>query len=439
MEKEILLPKISDNIETVIVTEILVSVGDTVDEEDSLVTVESEKASLEVPTEFAGTVKQILVKEGDEVRIGAPIIILTVAGDAGNEAPEQPAAKPEPAAVPEPETAETAAPEATEEKVASSPEATARSAADPDGDLHTTDKTIPVSPLARKVARELGVNLKALSESTDRPRITVDDVKAYAGSDTPATSPLSAPAMPAGEAIPVPDFSQWGRVTREKISSIRRITAKNTSFSWQTMPHVTQFDQADITELEAFRKAYNAKHKTGLTVTAILLKMMGVALQQFPKFNSSLDAAAGELVYKHYYHIGVAADTKDGLLMPVVQNVETKGILELSMELSDLAEKARNRKLLPEQMTGQTFVISNLGGIGGTAFTPVVFPNNCAILGVSRAAMQPVYNNGSGAFEPRLMAPLCVSYDHRVIDGAEAARFLRWVCEGLEQPIRLLF
>lgn len=439
MDKEIVLPKISDNIELVTVTEILVSVGDVVEEEDSLITVESEKASLEVPTEFAGTIKKILVEEGDEVRIGAPIILIEVGGEADAETTEA-APVPEAEAKEAPEAGEKPKAEEESKAPAAAPEPEPEPAPAETGDLHTTDKTIPVSPLARKVAREMGVNLKALTESVDKARITVDDVKAYAGSGaSTAASALSAPSIPDGEAIPVPDFSQWGPVKREKMSSIRRITAKNTSYSWRTMPHVTQFDEADITELEAFRKAFNAKNNAGVTITSILLKMMGIALRQFPKFNSSLDAGTEELVFKHYYHIGVAADTKDGLLMPVVRDVDSKGILELSEELSEMAEKARDRKLTPDQMTGQTFVISNLGGIGGTNFTPVVFPNNCSILGVSRASMQPVYNKSAGEFEARLIAPLCLSYDHRVIDGAEAARFMRWVCEGLEQPIRLLF
>ena len=298
----------------------------------------------------------------------------------------------------------------------------------------TTDKNIPVSPLARKIAREMGVNLQNLSQASNGSRITVDDVKKYASSQEAVI--VNAQNI---EVIPVPDFTKWGSIRREKLSSIRKITAKNTTYSWQTMPHVTHFEQADITQLEAFRKKYNAKHKTGLTITSILLKMMGMGLKKFPKFNSSLDANRNEIVYKDYYHIGVAADTKDGLLMPVIKDVNQKGILEMSEELSEMAEKARNRKLLPVEMQGQTFVISNLGGIGGVGFTPVVFPNNCSILGVSRASIQPVYDKQANSFNPRLMAPICLSYDHRVIDGAEAARFMRWLCEGLEQPIQLLF
>jgi pyruvate dehydrogenase E2 component (dihydrolipoamide acetyltransferase) len=294
----------------------------------------------------------------------------------------------------------------------------------------TTDKSIPVSPLARKIAREMGVNLQTLAQTTEGTRISVEDVKQFA---TQSKSVVS------DNFIPIPDFNQWGNIRRENLSSIRKITAKNTTYAWQTMPHVTQYDEADITEIEAFRKNFNTKNKAGITITSILLKMMGVALQKFPKFNSSLDSANNQLIYKEYYHIGVAADTKDGLLMPVIQNVDQKGIVALSDELSEMAEKARNRKLHPDEMQGQTFVISNLGGIGGVGFTPIVFPNNCAILGVSKASIKPIFDSETNTFVPKLIAPLSLSYDHRVIDGAEAARFMRWICQGLEQPIQILF
>ncbi|MEZ5007530.1 MAG: 2-oxo acid dehydrogenase subunit E2 [Chitinophagales bacterium] len=434
MEKRIVLPKISDNINVVTVTEILVEVGDKVEAEDSLITVESEKASLEVPTEFEGVIKEILVKEGDDVKIGATIVILET---------DEEEAKKEQSDVPKEKKAEEVAPkeeeieqqqdsdEEDQKQETKKEEQPKETVAEDSGD--TTDKNVPVSPLARKVAREMGVNLQALVKTSDGGRITVDDVKEFAKT----SSTENAPSLVAQ--IPIPDFSQWGNVRREKLSSINKITAKNTSFSWQTMPHVTHFDNADITDLEAFRKKYNAKNKSGITITSILLKMMGIALKKFPKFNASLDANSNELIYKEYYHIGVAADTKDGLLMPVIQNVNQKGIAEMSDELGDLAEKARNRKLHPDQMQGQTFVISNLGGIGGIGFTPVVFPNNSCILGVSRASIQPVWDKDTNEFKPRLIAPLSLSYDHRVIDGADAARFMRWICEGLEQPIQLLF
>lgn len=427
MEKEILLPKISDNISSVTVTEILVEVGDTVEMEDSLITVESEKASLEVPTEFAGVVKNILVKVDDDVKIGAPIVIIDTDADSASAKQTD-----VPKEAPKQETNEEVV---VEEKMEAQPakvEQPTTQPIHPTGD--TADKNIPVSPLARMIAREMNVNLQALAAENVGSRITVSDVKNYIARSSGGIASNSNV-----EAIPVPDFSQWGEVNRKKLSSINKISAKNTAFSWATMPHVTHFDQADITDLEAFRKKYNAKNKSGITITSILLKMMGIALKKFPKFNASLDAANEELVYKNYYHIGVAADTKDGLLMPVIQNVNEKGIADLSDELGAMAEKARNRKLLPDQMQGQTFVISNLGGIGGIGFSPIVFPNNSAILGVSRASVQPIWDKATQDFKPRLICPLSLSYDHRVIDGADAARFMKFICQGLEQPIQLLF
>ncbi len=432
MQKEILLPRISDNIDVVTVTEILVEVGDKVEIEDSLITVESEKASLEVPSEFEGTIVEILVKEGDDVKIGAKIVLIeTDAKMAQMPQSDVPIVEVEKAKeVEKVEEVEEVEEEEEEKEVEGEElESTTVDVGD------TTDKTIPVSPLARKVAREMGVNLQSLAANSDGGRITVEDVKNYASSQVSTRSSTST-SLPQ---IPVPNFNQWGNTRREKVSSIGKITAKNTSFSWQTMPHVTHFDNADITAIEAFRKKYNAKNKAGITITSILLKMMGIALKKFPKFNASLDAGANEIVYKEYYHIGVAADTKDGLLMPVIQNVDQKGIAEMSDELGELAEKARNRKLLPDQMQGQTFVISNLGGIGGVGFTPIVFPNNSCILGVSRASIQPVWDKTTNEFKPRLIAPLSLSYDHRVIDGADAARFMRWICQGLEQPVQMLF
>ena len=426
MQKEILLPRISDNIDTVTVTEILVEIGDKVEVEGSLITVESEKASLEVPTEFEGIIKEILVKEGDDVKIGATIIIIET---------DEVIAQQEQSDIPKIEKVahDTSNDKNLEEEVKEE-KPVIEKAIETQGD--TTDKNIPISPLARKIAREMGVNLQALAATSHSARITVEDVKQYAKT---SKLPEVVSKSPSPIVIPVPNFDQYGAIKREKLSSIGKITAKNTSYSWQTMPHVTHFDNADITEIEAFRKKYNTKHKSGITITSILLKMMGIALKKFPKFNSSLDASNNELIYKSYYHIGVAADTKDGLLMPVIQHVDQKGIAALSEELSSMAEKARNRKLLPDQMQGQTFVISNLGGIGGVGFTPIVFPNNCAILGVSRASIQPIFDKESRAFKPRLIAPLSLSYDHRVIDGADAARFMRWICEGLEQPVQMMF
>jgi pyruvate dehydrogenase E2 component (dihydrolipoamide acetyltransferase) len=244
--------------------------------------------------------------------------------------------------------------------------------------------------------------------------------------------------MAGATGIELPDFSKWGETERKPMNKVRQITAKNTLQSWNSIPHVTQFDKADITNLEKFRNQYSAYvEKAGgkLTVTAILLKIAGFALQQFPRFNSSLDSQSNEIVYKKYIHIGVAVDTDRGLLVPVIRDVDKKSITTLAVELGEMAKKARNKKISPDEMEGGNFTISNLGGLGGTAFTPVVFPPQVAIMGVSRATTEPVF--ADGAFEPRQILPINISYDHRVIDGADGARFLRWVCEALENPFAL--
>ncbi len=260
-------------------------------------------------------------------------------------------------------------------------------------------------------------------------RISAEDIKSHS----------EKPAGPSAEGIKLPDFTQWGAVSEEAMSNIRKITSKNTQQAWQTIPHVTQFDEADMTNLENFRKNnQNKVEKDGgkLTVTAILLKISGFALQKFPRFNASLDARNQKIIYKHYINIGIAADTPQGLLVPVVRDVNQKSLTELSVELTELAGKAREKKIAPDEMQGGNFTISNLGGIGGTNFTPIILPPQVAILGVSRAKYQQVYVEGE--FQKRFIIPLSLSYDHRVIDGADGARFLRWICEVIEDPYALL-
>lgn len=261
-------------------------------------------------------------------------------------------------------------------------------------------------------------------------RVSAADVRqAVSGADR-------APAGTAVAAPPLPDFSRWGEVEREPMSGIRKATVRSMSTAWSTVPMVTHFDEADVTDLERFRKRYQKeadKQGVKLTPTAILLKVVGVALRRFPDFNASIDVAKLEVVRKQYVNVGVAVDTDAGLLVPVVRDVDSKGIIELARELGELAEKARSRKLSLEEMQGGNFSISNLGGIGGTNFTPIVNPPDVAILGVSRAAVKPVWDEG-GSFQPRTVMPLALTYDHRLIDGAAAARFLRWVCTALEEP-----
>jgi pyruvate dehydrogenase E2 component (dihydrolipoamide acetyltransferase) len=288
----------------------------------------------------------------------------------------------------------------------------------------------------RRLARELGVDIHDVGGSGPGGRITSEDVHAFAKSIITGSREAAPPVAVAARQLP--DFSKYGEVEREPMSKIRQVTARNMAAAWGTIPHVTQNDTADITELEAARKRYAKKAEDAggkLTMTAMLLKVCASALRAFPDFNASIDTAANEIVYKKYVNIGVAVDTERGLLVPVIRDVDRKNIVELSTELTDVADKARSRKISPDMLEGGNFTLSNLGGIGGTSFTPIVYHPEVAILGVSRAVRRPVWR-GDG-FQPRLMLPLSLSYDHRLIDGASAARFVRWVAEALENPILL--
>ncbi len=293
----------------------------------------------------------------------------------------------------------------------------------------------------RRLARELGVELRAVQGSGILGRISAEDVRAFAEGRTPrapAGEAKGAPAAPSAPAPrPLPDFSAWGETERVAMSGVRKATVKTMANAWPTVPMVTHFDKADATDFEALRQRHKADaEKLGakLTPTAMLIKVVAAALRKFPDFNASIDVEKQEIVYKRYVNVGVAVDTDHGLLVPVVKNADRKNMLELAVELGELAEKARARKLTPDDMQGGNFSVSNLGGIGGTGFTPIVNPPDVAILGVSRGGMEPVWDDEKGEFVPRLTMPLSVTYDHRLIDGASAARFLRWVCRAIEDP-----
>jgi pyruvate dehydrogenase E2 component (dihydrolipoamide acetyltransferase) len=294
-------------------------------------------------------------------------------------------------------------------------------------------ETAPAAPSLRRIARELGIDINEVSGTGPDGRISEDDVRNYARSII-----LNASGRAAPQPAPTPDFSRWGEIERKAMTGVRRKTAEHLQDAWTSIPHVTHFDSADVTELEQLRERFAKKVEEAggkLTVTAIALKVAAEALKVFPQFNASLDAGQEEIIYKKYCHIGVAVDTDRGLLVPVIRDVDKKNILDLSVELTQVAEKARNKKLAIEEMEGGTFTITNLGGIGGTSFTPIINSPEVAILGISRASQQPVFSDGQ--FKPRLMLPLALSYDHRLIDGADAARFLRWVGEALQQPFLL--
>ncbi|AOV89095.1 pyruvate dehydrogenase complex dihydrolipoyllysine-residue acetyltransferase [Vibrio parahaemolyticus] len=419
--KEVNVPDIGgDEVE---VTEIMVAVGDTVEEEQSLITVEGDKASMEVPAPFAGTVKEIKIAAGDKVSTGSLIMVFEVAGAA---APAQAAA---PAAAPAPKV---------EAPAAAAPAA---------GDFQDNDEYAHASPVVRRLAREFGVNLSKVKGSGRKSRILKEDVQNYVKE---ALKRLESGAAASGKGdgaalglLPWPkvDFSKFGETEVQPLSRIKKISGANLHRNWVMIPHVTQWDNADITALEAFRKEQNAieaKKDTGMKITPLvfIMKAAAKALEAFPAFNSSLSEDGESLILKKYVNIGIAVDTPNGLVVPVFKDVNKKGIYELSEELMAVSKKARAGKLTAADMQGGCFTISSLGGIGGTAFTPIVNAPEVGILGVSKSEMKPVWNGKE--FEPRLQLPLSLSYDHRVIDGAEGARFITYLNSCLSDIRRLV-
>ncbi|HET8703345.1 dihydrolipoyllysine-residue acetyltransferase [Castellaniella sp.] len=427
----VVVPDIGD-FDAVEVIEILVNVGDTIQAEQSLITVESDKASMEIPASVGGVVKEIKVKLGDKVSQGAEILVVEATGGAPQAAaPAAAAPAPAPAPAPAeaaPKAAAAPAPASAPSSMASvAPERTSPTASFAEAEVPL--RNLPhASPSVRKFARELGVNLAQVSGSGPKNRITVDDVRAYVkqalatGGASPVGSTVSAEGGFSVLGWPKVDFAKFGEIQTKPLSRIKKISGANLHRNWVMIPHVTNNDVADITELEALRQQLNAENKkSGVKVTmlAFLIKAVVAALKKYPEFNASLDG--DNLVLKHYFHIGFAADTPNGLVVPVIRDADKKGVLELAAETAELAGLAREGKLSPSQMQGGCFSISSLGGIGGTDFTPIINAPEVAILGVSRSAMQPVWDGK--AFQPRLMLPLSLSYDHRVIDGAAAARF----------------
>ncbi len=425
MANEFKLPDIGDGIDSGTVVSVLVKVGDVISVDQSVIELETDKAVVEIPSSVAGEVTSISVEENAEVAVGQ--VVLTVSGDGASAAAAE--AAPVEAAPEEAGADEAPAPaEAAPEPAAAAPAPQPAAAASPGA----TGAHIPAAPSVRRLARERGIDLAAISGSGILGRISAADL------DAPVAAP--APAAAGAPAFQLPDFGKWGSVERRPMSGIRKATVRSMTTAWSTVPMVTHFDRADSTALEALRKQYQPKAEafgTKLTPTAILVRIVASALRRFPDFNASIDVETQEVIYKDYVNITVAVDTDAGLLVPVIRDADRKNVLELSAELADLAEKARDRKLSMDEMQGGNFSISNLGGIGGTGFTPIVTPPEVAILGVSRSTMEQVYDRGSETFVPRLMMPLAVTYDHRLIDGAAAARFLRWVCQAIEEPFLL--
>ena len=555
--QEFKVPELGENVEQGDVTRVLVKVGDAIEKEQSVIELETDKATVEVPSAVAGVVKEIKVKAGDKVKVGAVILTVDENGagapaeeekQADTAAKKQPEQQPEPAAAqkqpraaaasPKPpkeakagaqktepdqeaesdqeaepdQEAEAEQPAAREQKAAPQPRAEQKpekivsmprrespqpaaaqdqsraAAASPKpaaaqeqpraaaatpkplepaakagAEPRTSEGPVaPASPSVRRLAREIGVDVNEVQGTGPGGRISEEDVKEHARrilSSVPSTalgaSPSTAsgagglaargPGQPAAS-VPLPDFSKWGEIEREPMSNIRRKTAEHLSRAWNTIPHVTQCDKADITPMEVLRAKFRKQVEEAggnLTVTAVLVKVIAAAVKQFPQFNASVDADNGAIVYKKYINVGVAVDTQFGLLVPVIRNADQKNITQIAVELHQLSEKARAKKLTLDEMSGGGISISNLGGIGGTYFTPIVNWPEVAILGVSRGITEPVWQEPSpgsgqaGRFEPRQLLPLSLSYDHRVIDGADAMRFLRWVVQAIEQPFLL--
>ncbi|HVN68671.1 MAG TPA: dihydrolipoyllysine-residue acetyltransferase [Candidatus Binatia bacterium] len=397
---EVRVPDIGD-FKDVPVIEVLVKAGDRVKKNDSLVTLESEKASMEIPAESDGVVKEIKVKVGDKVSQGTPLLLLDSDGAAKPAAPA--AAAPAPQATPVAPAAQAAPP--------------------PAAPPPSYDATVHASPVVRRLARERGVDLRRISGTGPSGRVTLDDVGAFLrGAQAGPSGPFA--GLPAWPKL---DFSQYGETERQPLSRIKRLSGPNLHRNWLGIPHITNYDEADVTSIEKLRSEVNAEQsRTGgpkLTMLAFLIRASVAALQRFPEFNSSLDGE--ELIYKRYYNIGFAADTPDGLVVPVIKNADAKGLIEIAREAQELAGKAREGKLTLAQMQGGTFTVSSIGGIGGTAFTQIVNAPEVAILGATRAVTKPVWDGKK--FVPRLMLPISVSYDHRVVDGAGAARFLVYI------------
>jgi len=435
MAQEIRLPEISENVDSGEVIEVLVAEGDRIEVDQGIVELETDKAAFEVPSTVAGTVAEVVVSKGDTVKVGQ--VLIRVDADAG--------AKEEPAERQKTPTEEAEPAEAADGNSEEAPAEPRRAPERPEG-KEGEGVPPPASPSVRRLARELGADIHQVRGGGPGGRILEEDVKSFTrrameqGGTAAGRAAGEHEAAPAAAgALELPDFSRWGEVRREPMSRVRRITARSTGAAWGAIPHVTQFDQAEATAVERFRRRYaDAVAAAGgkLTVTSILLKVAASALRAFPQVNASLDMQAEEIIYKGYVHIGVAVDTDRGLLVPVVRDVDRKGVTELAVELGDLAERARNKKIKPDELEGATFTLSNLGGIGGTAFTPIVYHPQAAILGVARARAEVVLEDGTP--RERTILPLSLSYDHRLIDGADGARFLRWIVEALEDPLRMM-
>jgi len=471
MLREVTLPEISENVDSGEVIAVLVSEGDVVEKDQPVVELETEKAAFEVPSPEKGRIAKIDVKVGQTVRVGEVLARLQTDGDLapGPKPPEKPHERVQEIAAIAEEPKVPSPPQTMEEREPSPSAAKERRPAEVAPRVPISAVPVAAAPSVRQLARELGIDIAKVPGRGPGGRITPEDVKQYARGiiSGEAAPPRVLGGAPVGEAVkPLPDLAQWGDVERQPMSKTRRTIADTLSYGWRHIPHVTQYDRADITDLESFRKAHAAEaEKAGgkLSVTSIVVKIVASALRVFPQFNASLDVQSDEIVYRKYCHIAVAVDTDRGLLVPVIRDVDKKGILQVSVELAQLAAKARNKQITPEELMGGGFTVSNLGGLGGTGFSPVIYWPQVAILGISRSVWEAVLWRGrpglasrwhlagmdangeqgqdalaTSTIQERLILPLSLSYDHRVIDGADGARFLHWIAQALEQPLWMM-
>jgi len=420
---EFKLPELGENIESAEVTKVLVKPGDTVSQDQILLEIETDKATVEVPSEISGIVKDVFIKDGETAKVGQILFTFSTKIEHGIES-----------------KVEQSVVDIKEEKIEKPAE---HIPSNNDKPLlprreEVAKRIAPAAPSVRRFSREIGIDIHQVSGSGPGGRISANDVKSFAKNINESLSKAGSGTAFGIKAESLPDFSKWGSIDIQPMSNVRKKTAEHLSYAWATIPHVTQFDKADITDLEKLRKQFAPKVDAAggkLTVTAILLKVIAAAMIKFPQFNASIDMGNKSIIFKKYLNIGIAVDTEKGLLVPVIKDVDKKNIIQLSVALTEISKKARDKKITVEDLQGGNFSISNLGGIGGTYFTPIVNSPEVAILGVSRGSFEPVYKDGE--FVPRLMLPLSLSYDHRVIDGADAARFIRWVSEALENPFLL--
>jgi pyruvate dehydrogenase E2 component (dihydrolipoamide acetyltransferase) len=450
MIEQIVVPDIGENVVSGKVVAVHVKAGDMLEVDGTVLELETDKAVVEIPSTVKGKVIDVLAAEGDDLKVGAVIARVETEARSNTAAEQAPPADPadrnaasmqedvkteaKPATVEVEAPGEPFGPPTREMESDTGNAGPAKKQSPPE----TSGRLVPASPAIRRLARELGVDIETLEGSGPGGRITEVDIKSHVRKAREGGETSPARAMSAGGEPQLPDFSRWGEVEAVALETVRRLTAESTTTSWLTIPHVTQFDKADVTSLEDFLKK-NAEKVTRaggkLSLTPVLTRVCAQALKKFPRFNTSLDLTRRRLIFKHYVHIGIAVDTPRGLLMPVIRNADTKRITDLAVEIVDLAERARNKKIKTAELEGGTFSISNQGGIGGVGFTPIILWPQVAILGISRTAVEPIFVEDQ--VRPHRMLPLSLSYDHRVIDGADAARFLRWICECLEQPMTM--